>query len=664
MSSRRGAESGRGGGGVARSRSRNARPRRSPPRDATDAKRRKRSSSSSAPRRGSIRKTSTFGGFDKKVMLPEEFAVKETLARIHNENPNSAMRQAVDAFLQRNPVEPHAAARLQLLPAEQAQLCIQTSLAGARDPTAVLLGRIRNVTRGMLAGAAYGGGMQTGGVAMPPKGGTGVVGLPPPAQPTTAASKWGASQLGIQQAAASAAQQGGSTSSTDRGTNKDGGKGDFEWGKGGGKGEDFGKGGSKDRGDDAKVNDSWRGNPEAENNWGGKFDKLYEEEATPTWGGSKSSSGQRPNPRGSGKRSDDLPGLPAGVKFGESSSSSWGRSQKAMSAAAAAAAAAAESVAERMEELSRREAAEKAASGQDDQELLAGKHVNGNRTLFDQELTDRRSEFKSTVASSLAALEAKLLGKDSASSWMDVDDKGRRQDKAAAMNPFSSRRFSTPIAIAKEPDPAQSSGSDHLADGLQGRSRGEVREDAEHQDASGWPVMYEAFADAPVRPAKSGRRRLLWGEGTDASGASLHEEAGGAAAANEALEAARRAAMATCAPATAQATQQEIAAQAALEAQYQEFWVRQQMAAHIALFEEQRLSAHTAHAGGGPAENEKGGSAESRAAAAQKNRRPPPKSDKPMLPGDWICPDCGDHQFQRNHVCRHCGGHRPADSYS
>lgn len=33
---------------------------------------------------------------------------------------------------------------------------------------------------------------------------------------------------------------------------------------------------------------------------------------------------------------------------------------------------------------------------------------------------------------------------------------------------------------------------------------------------------------------------------------------------------------------------------------------------------------------------------------------------KGMMPGDWTCPACGDHQFARNTECRKCGGPNPA----
>eukprot|EP00435_Cladocopium_sp_Y103_P021129 s1693_g5.t1 len=35
------------------------------------------------------------------------------------------------------------------------------------------------------------------------------------------------------------------------------------------------------------------------------------------------------------------------------------------------------------------------------------------------------------------------------------------------------------------------------------------------------------------------------------------------------------------------------------------------------------------------------------------------KAGSDFKPGDWVCPGCGDHQFQRNEHCRKCGTARP-----
>merc|ERR1719378_1316855 len=37
-------------------------------------------------------------------------------------------------------------------------------------------------------------------------------------------------------------------------------------------------------------------------------------------------------------------------------------------------------------------------------------------------------------------------------------------------------------------------------------------------------------------------------------------------------------------------------------------------------------------------------------------------SSAPMMPGDWVCPSCGDHQFARNTSCRKCGAAKPMDA--
>merc|ERR1719359_911960 len=38
----------------------------------------------------------------------------------------------------------------------------------------------------------------------------------------------------------------------------------------------------------------------------------------------------------------------------------------------------------------------------------------------------------------------------------------------------------------------------------------------------------------------------------------------------------------------------------------------------------------------------------------------PPKQN--MMPGDWNCEKCGDHQFARNLSCRKCSAPRPASA--
>merc|ERR1719498_1831014 len=63
---------------------------------------------------------------------------------------NTVTNPEVELFLQHNPVEPHAATRLRSLPIELQKIVLSRgSLFGGRDPTAVLLGRIRAATRGL-----------------------------------------------------------------------------------------------------------------------------------------------------------------------------------------------------------------------------------------------------------------------------------------------------------------------------------------------------------------------------------------------------------------------------------------------------------------------------------------------------------------------------------
>lgn len=125
-----------------RSRGRN-RPRR---RDASPSRSRSSRSGRSKSPVMHVRKASG-GGFDQKTLMPEDFAVQQTLARIAAENPMAVYQAAagvgpsalggapranpeVEAFLANNTIEPHAASRLRSLPPEQQQMVIQNSLVG------------------------------------------------------------------------------------------------------------------------------------------------------------------------------------------------------------------------------------------------------------------------------------------------------------------------------------------------------------------------------------------------------------------------------------------------------------------------------------------------------------------------------------------------------
>mmetsp|Transcript_32670 Transcript_32670/g.50823 ORF Transcript_32670/g.50823 Transcript_32670/m.50823 type:complete len:808 (+) Transcript_32670:194-2617(+) len=179
------------------------------------------SRSRSAPKKASaaiVAAGNRRSGFDQKDMLPENFAIMQLAAMktpppqmqqqrgpmIGMPPPNMVPNPEVELFLQHNPVEPHAATRLRSLPMELQTIVLQRgSLFGGRDPTAVLLGRIRSATsglRGSPQAGMYGGG--AGGFVQGPAGGfsgsaggftgvqvnpmlppgTGVVGMTPPTE--------------------------------------------------------------------------------------------------------------------------------------------------------------------------------------------------------------------------------------------------------------------------------------------------------------------------------------------------------------------------------------------------------------------------------------------------------------------------------------------------
>jgi len=102
--------------------------------------------------------------------------------------------------------------------------------------------------------------------------------------------------------------------------------------------------------------------------------------------------------------------------------------------------------------------------------------------------------------------------------------------------------------------------------------------------------------------------------------------------------------------------------QAAQHAQYSQYWLQQQFQSQLAMFENQRLMA----TGDNPVTNVD----DARESALRGPRGDPavagrkkPSTTQPMLPGDWTCPGCGDHQFARNRVCRFCGASRPLGSH-
>lgn len=159
------------------------------------------------------------------------------------------------------------------------------------------------------------------------------------------------------------------------------------------------------------------------------------------------------------------------------------------------------------------------------------------------------------------------------------------------------------------------------------------------------PGLPEAFQGGAVQ---RGNRKVLWDEG----GVAGHGEHAGDAGASDTLaltleEVGLPAEYPPRQPEPQLTEEQLVQLQTeAQEREYQQRWVQEQMRAHMALFETQRQigfgMTETDPKTGGP---------------APKRRH---KSNQPMMPGDWECPRCGDHQFSRNWSCRNCGGMRDA----
>ncbi|CAK0906641.1 unnamed protein product [Prorocentrum cordatum] len=181
---------------------------------------RSRSRDSSSPRRTPPRRLARVSAFDQTVAEPEELTSLQKLAVLTEENPAvalalpsaggrllagadatsgagalalavpvpaaqaTAQRQAyppnpeLEAFLVRHPLEAHAATKLRSMPPDQVHMIISMSLQGARDATAVICGRIRNIDKfagGIHMGARSGAKALQGPFMQPPAGLSGVV---------------------------------------------------------------------------------------------------------------------------------------------------------------------------------------------------------------------------------------------------------------------------------------------------------------------------------------------------------------------------------------------------------------------------------------------------------------------------------------------------------
>lgn len=149
-----------------RSRSRDREREREKEREKEKAK--ARQSRSRSPKGKSSR-----GGFDQRE--PQEdgvaIAAASTLTLAIKQQPSpmqlldlpatasgyATLTPEVEAFISQNPVEPHAAQRLRSLPPDMQRLVIERgSLFGARDPSAVLLSRVRDAMVGGVQGMGLG----------------------------------------------------------------------------------------------------------------------------------------------------------------------------------------------------------------------------------------------------------------------------------------------------------------------------------------------------------------------------------------------------------------------------------------------------------------------------------------------------------------------------
>jgi len=683
-------------------------------------KKRKRSSSSSSPaartarpppRRSpsQSRKISTRGGFDQHVVLPEDLAVREALARMSTDKPQiyvPPVNPAVEQFLANNFVEGHAAARLRALPMELQNAIIANSFAGARDPTAVLIGRIRKYAGWVPAERFPQRGMLQGPPGMPLAAPlTGVFPPVQPAQPVQQAQQ--AQKEDVTQRTQLAAAEVEKTL-FDKGTasmrsaiaQNDGGRNSRISGfneerqsrqDGGWQQQAHDGGRQQSEGGDGDIRDNSRGS-------GGSLRRLL-------WGGDNKRDSKR-NPRESGaagsgggdldstSANDPWEDQPPGLKEYRSKMQS--------------------SIADLTEKLLGRQTLEPRG---EEQKTPMGPGANGEWPAMDD--SEAWESFWNGQSSSDAGYD-KPPSKESKSDSQKTSfvfsrpfsSKARslafkEEEKTQApihpvlLKPPAPDGPSTPApAPAQEPPPlpkaAETAKPENEADnsipsggtgpgqgsgnvpmgGTIGLPPGEIRMGgtipampenvSDSGDQLGLPPLPPLPPIPPPKETEEGgfppteapppdlipagiRARMKKGTNVGLQGAVPP----GLAAILLKQQQEQNAAppMPTVTELTEeQKLELQLAAQ---EAEYQKRWVQHQMQAHMALFETQQQLGYGQEQQSGPKKGDGKGDGET---GGFKGRR---RSSQPMLPGDWECPSCGDHQFSRNWTCRACGALRP-----
>jgi len=729
-----------------------------------------------------VRKASG-GGFDQKTLMPEDFAVQQTLARIAAENPMAVYQAAprtnpeveaflavnpiephaasrlrslppefqamviqnslegardptavvigrirmlpgpeceapranpeVEAFLANNTIEPHAASRLRSLPPEQQQMVIQNSLVGARDPTAVVIGRIRNLSRngprhsgvvgmfqhfaqradigvpGMQNGTSGGMDQSYAGGGSAPETSTGMSfnedssrnrrqpQPPPPPDPAyEVSSRLKEVREKVQSSLAvlsksilgrEHAPNPGESTGDGEATNEYEPEMEEEWGE---VNEDRGSGGNHEGGGSG-------GGPGIP--WSRPFSSRpiqrqpspHREELPPSilvntggvqhqamsYGkdlGGVCGDGFWQDPRNDGHQASSdqqqwgarSPGNPSqsdqpsqAAHVAQQAQSQAAQSVQQAQAAQARDAQAAQAA--RMAQMAQMAQAAQAAAAA--QAAQAAQEAQAAQAAQEAQATQAAQAMHAAQAAAAAQAAQEAQAAQTAA-W---NQQSASEQFAVSMGQQLGLGAPPPLPpLPGLPAP----GTEGLGDGSKrevdvSNVPAGVRASLGRLGPDGLPQFAPGTSTSVTKAIEEHLQRQQ-AQSSLPGGCPPNLSATAAAALQQQLEMQQAPSLSVAAAASLQ--QQLEMQQAAHMAQYQEFWVRQQLQSQMALFEAQRAL---------------GGDERAHGNKKNKGDFTPKQSSQPMLPGDWLCPACGDHQFSRNRTCRHCGAMRPPETY-
>mmetsp|Transcript_56764 Transcript_56764/g.135214 ORF Transcript_56764/g.135214 Transcript_56764/m.135214 type:complete len:764 (-) Transcript_56764:92-2383(-) len=646
-------------------------------------------SRSSAARSGSKRrsrskskgqKASARSGFDQKEMLPENFAMQQLQEQLAASRPTGLapgislqrpgaiaggdgfpmFNAEVESFLQQNPVEPHAATRLRQLPPQLAQLVLQRgSLFGGRDPTAVLLGRIRDVTRGMTLGGAPHGVMPTGtmvGGQLIVPGVTGVVQpgqqaggqqQQPQQQPQQAQQQPQQPQQQPQQQPAQLAEQqqqpqmqqphhtGHQTIVPNDQV------------------EAYGSFGDDFSSDWAFSEDPFGQQEQPPTNSGGGDRKKAPAPVSafrstpwslPTSKDSAPAEPKRPSPATAEQLATKFQAAMA-AKAGAFGKPPLGGPMQGMSL---------QQQQQQQEQLPQhfqeqfqqfqqrqqqglqqrlqpsvaedaQNGFSRSATGKAEAAATSKAPPVAPARPVEETLDPGLAEIRNKMQSRLAALSESLFGAEGArqAGLLPPESSSTKADKESRSSispPAGSESAALPVAAGA----GSSAENPRIATGA-------VATPSAAEECVSVATGDQAAAAQVYQQVMAGIEKPVGGGSADSTTAATSELS---------LE------------------QQMELQRAAATAQYSQFWMHQQFQAQMEMFENQRMLA----SGASPSEEAMAGT--TNRPVAQMGGKPSRLGSQPILPGDWTCKACGDHQFARNRTCRFCGAPKPAEPRS